>query len=106
MELLDWNFFYWICQNFLGNKKAVDYKDDIKNLLKYYLAMRCCMSRKIHFLNSHLDFFPENLGMVSDEHGEQFHQNISAMEKRYQGFWNDSILADYCWAQQFLTLFF
>ena len=32
------------------------------------------MSLKIHFLHSHLDFFPENLGDVSDEHGERFHQ--------------------------------
>ncbi|UYV73934.1 hypothetical protein LAZ67_11001501 [Cordylochernes scorpioides] len=26
------------------------------------------MSLKIHFLHSHLDFFPDNLGAVSDEH--------------------------------------
>ncbi|UYV84383.1 hypothetical protein LAZ67_X001983 [Cordylochernes scorpioides] len=42
------------------------------------------MSLKIHFLHSHLDFFPNNLGAVSDEHGERFHQDISSMEKRYQ----------------------
>ncbi|UYV68012.1 Transposase [Cordylochernes scorpioides] len=42
------------------------------------------MSLKIHFLHSHLDFFPDNLGAVSDEHGERFHQDISSMEKRYQ----------------------
>ncbi|UYV80151.1 hypothetical protein LAZ67_18001830 [Cordylochernes scorpioides] len=42
------------------------------------------MSIKIHFLHSHLDFFPDNLGAVSDEHGELFHQDISSMEKRYQ----------------------
>jgi len=34
---------------------------------------------------------------VSDEHGERFHQDISSMEKRYQGKWNCAILADYCW---------
>ena len=39
---------------------------------------------EIHFLESHIDFFPENLGEVSDEHGEIFHQDIWAMEKRYQ----------------------
>jgi len=27
---------------------------------------------KIHFSNSHLDFSPENLGVVSDQHGERF----------------------------------
>jgi len=31
---------------------------------------------EIHFLESHLDFFPENLGEVSDEHGKRFHQGI------------------------------
>ena len=43
------------------------------------------MSLKIHFLESHLDFFPENLGEVSDEHGERFHQYIWALEKWYEG---------------------
>ena len=55
------------------------------------------MSLKIHFLHSHLEFFPENLGMVSDEQGERFHQDILLMERRYQGFWNESMMADYCW---------
>ena len=55
------------------------------------------MSLKIHFLHSHLDFFPLNCRDVSDEHGERFHQDIAAMEKRYQGKWNPSMLADYCW---------
>lgn len=50
----------------------------------------------IHFFDSHLDFFPENLGAVSDEHGERFHQQISTMEKGYQGIWSSNMLADYC----------
>ncbi|UYV75986.1 hypothetical protein LAZ67_13002030 [Cordylochernes scorpioides] len=58
----------------------------------------CNMSLKIHFLHSHLDFFPDNLGAVSDEHGERFHQAISSMEKRYQGKWSPAMLADDCWA--------
>jgi hypothetical protein len=32
--------------------------------------MGCNMSLKVHFLDSHLDFFPENLGAVSIEHVE------------------------------------
>ena len=55
------------------------------------------MSLKIHFLHSHSDFFPENCGAVSDEHGERFHRDISSMEKRYQGKWNCVMRADYCW---------
>jgi len=58
--------------------------------------MGCNMSMKIHFLESHLDFFLENLGEVSDEHGERFHQDILTMEKRYQSKWTSSMLADFC----------
>ncbi|CAL1527358.1 unnamed protein product, partial [Lymnaea stagnalis] len=40
------------------------------------------MSPKIHFLPSHLDFFPDNCGMFSDEHGEHFHLDITGLEHR------------------------
>jgi hypothetical protein len=50
-----------------------------------------------HFLSSHLDFFPENCGSVSDEQGEGFHQDIATMEGRYKGKWSLSMTADYCW---------
>lgn len=55
------------------------------------------MSLKIHFLDSHLDFFPENLGALSDEHGERFHQQLKSMEHRYQGFWDERMMGDYIW---------
>jgi hypothetical protein len=54
------------------------------------------MILKIHFLEL-LEILPENLGEVDDEHGEKFHQDIMSMEKRYQGKWTSSMLADYCW---------
>jgi len=44
------------------------------------------MSLQLHFLDSHPDFFPQNLGEVGDEHGEIFHQDISFMDK---GSWED-----------------
>ena len=59
--------------------------------------MGCRMSLKIYFLHSLLDFYPANLGAISDEQGERFHQDIQPMEARYQGFWNKKMLADYCW---------
>lgn len=58
------------------------------------------MNLKIHLMDSHLDFFPDNLGDVSDEQGERFHQDIASMELRYQGRWDESMMGDYCW---FLT---
>ena len=39
------------------------------------------MSLNVHVLHSHLHFFVENLGDVSDEHGEKFHQDISVMDR-------------------------
>jgi len=86
-----------ICKDFLGNHKAANYQDVVQELLTSYKAMGCNMSLKIHFLESHLDFSSENLGKVSDEHGERFDQDILAMEKRYQGKWTSSTLADCCW---------
>jgi hypothetical protein len=55
------------------------------------------MSLKIHFLDSHLDFFPDNLGAVSDEHLVRFNQDISALRKRYQGQRNGKMFSVYCW---------
>ncbi|UYV80311.1 hypothetical protein LAZ67_18002370 [Cordylochernes scorpioides] len=78
--------------------KVENYRDIVNDLLLSYKALGCNMSLKIHFLHSHLDFFPDNLGAVSDEHGERFHQAISSMEKRYQGKWSPAMLADDCWA--------
>ena len=77
--------------------KAANYQDVVQDMLTSYKAMGCNMILKIHFLESHLDFFPENFGEVNDEHGERFHQDILAMGKRYQGKWISSMLADYCW---------
>jgi len=53
----------------------------VAGLVHYYKALRCKVSLKVHFLQSHLDFFPENFEAVSDEHGVRFHQKISTMEK-------------------------
>lgn len=39
------------------------------------------MTVRIHFVDSHLDFFQKNLG--------------SATEKRYQRKWSSSLIADY-----------
>ena len=49
-------------------------------------------------MHSHLAYFPENLGDVIDEQGERFYQDISDMEVRYQGRWDATMLADYCWS--------
>ncbi|UYV61015.1 hypothetical protein LAZ67_1003112 [Cordylochernes scorpioides] len=97
VEAAAWNSFRKVCKIFLGSVKVENYRHIVNDLLLSYKALGCNMSLKIHFLHSHLDFFPDNLGAVSDEHGERFHQDISSMEKRYQGKWSPGMLADYCW---------
>jgi len=82
-----WLPFKRICKDYLGNQKAANYQDVVQDLLTLYKAMGCNMSLKIHFLESHLNFFTENLGKVNGEHSERFHQEIVAMEKWYQGKW-------------------
>jgi len=91
-----WLSFKRICKDFLGNHKTANYQYIVQDLLTSYKAVGCNMNLKIHFLESHLNFFSENLGEVSDEHGERFHQDIVAMEKRYLK-WTSNILAEYCW---------
>ena len=91
-----WHAFSEVVTGFLGNRRAGNYKDLVEEHLSYQ-KLGCNMSVKIHFLSSHLDFFPENRSSVSDEHGERFHQDIAAIEGRYKGKWSPSMIADYCW---------
>ena len=54
----------------------------VSNLIERYEKFGCRMSLKFHFLHSHLDFFRDNLGNVSKENSERFHQDIQVIEKR------------------------
>jgi len=97
-ELQAWNAFKDVVDNFLGNFKSDNYETIVENMVTKFQALGCRMSVKLHFLDSHLDYFPANLGAYSEEQGERFHQDICAMESRYQGRWNVNMMADYCWA--------
>ncbi|GBO16832.1 hypothetical protein AVEN_210866-1 [Araneus ventricosus] len=69
-------------------------------MIKNFKILGCSMSLKVHFLDSHLDYFPENLSAVREEQGERFRLDRKEMERRYQGKWNVSRIADYCWMLQ------
>ena len=75
-----------VVANVIGYAKSPSFQVGVDDLLEAYRKMVCRMSLKMHFLQSHLNFFPENLGAVSDEQGERFHQDIQVMEARYKGF--------------------
>ena len=96
-ELGAWEAFKSVSSGFLGNTSVPDYQACIEKLLKSYEDMGCRMSLKIHFLHFHLNFFPPNLGAVSDEHGERFLRDITKMESNYQGKWNPGMVGDFCW---------
>lgn len=66
-------------------------------MLGAYKAQGCKMSLKVHFLHSHIDYFPKNLGAYSEEQGERIHQDVRDIERRYRGRWDVTMLADYCW---------
>uniref|UniRef100_UPI00358E4839 uncharacterized protein n=1 Tax=Myxine glutinosa TaxID=7769 RepID=UPI00358E4839 len=80
-----WLSFKSIVTNFLGNHRSPEYECVVEGLLQSFQALGARMSIKMHFLSSHLDYFPENCGDVSEEQGERFHQDIRVMEERYQG---------------------
>ena len=92
-----WQTFRMIVEGFLGNHRRDDYAIMVANLIESYEKLGCRMSLKLHFLHSHLNFFRGNLGNVSEEHGERFHQDIQVMEKRYQGRGNEALMGDYVW---------
>jgi hypothetical protein len=62
---------------------------DCKAAVDHISATGGIMSLKIHFLHSQLNFFTSNLG-------QRYHQDISQMEKNYQGIWNANMMGDFC----------
>ena len=97
LERNAWRAFRMIVEGFLGNHRRDDYAMVVSNLIESYEKLGCCMSLKLHFLHSHLDFFRDNLENVSEEHGGRFHQDMHVMEKRHQGRWNKAMMGDYVW---------
>ena len=72
-------------QKFIGNEKSNNYQNLVEDLLKISTELGCLMNLKLHSPHAHLDYFPENLGDLSKEQGERFHQDTSKMEKQHQG---------------------
>jgi len=92
-----WESFRDVLHNFLGNRKAKNYKEIVNRMLMAFQAQGCNMSLNVYFSHSHVDYFPENLGAYSEEKGEKFHRDIMTMERRYQGRMYVNMMADYSW---------
>ena len=95
-ERVAWCSYVSVIREFLGNTKSSNYRNLVDVMLQNFQALGARMSIKLHYLFSHQDYFPENLGDVSEEQGERFHQDIRTMEERYQGRWDSHMMADYC----------
>jgi len=60
-EKAAWDSFKFIVKVFVGNRRAQSYEELVNNLLQSYHKLGCNMSLKIHFLHSHLEFFPRRI---------------------------------------------
>ncbi|GFX51572.1 uncharacterized protein TNCV_5012761 [Trichonephila clavipes] len=69
VESKAWNSFVLVMSNFLGKKRSDDHVELVESMISNLKVLGCNMSIKIHFLHSHLDRFPQNLGDFSEEHG-------------------------------------
>jgi hypothetical protein len=56
-EKVAWNALRYTATGFLGNVKAVNFRNLVKDLIPSYEKLGCSMSLMMHFLHSHLDFF-------------------------------------------------
>ena len=71
-----WISFRKVVKGFLDNEKSSDCDELVNNMLKSFQELGYNISSKVHYLHSHLDWFPENLGNISEEQGERVHQDI------------------------------
>ena len=78
-ELEAWKAFVLVVKNFLGNNKDRNYAELVNNMLNVFRNLGSNMSVKMLYLFSHMDRFPENLGSMSDEQEEKFHQDLKEM---------------------------
>ena len=83
-ERAPWCSYVSVIRELLGNTKVSKYWNLVDVMLQNFQALGTSMSIKLHYLFSHLDYFPENLGDISEEQEKRFHQDIRKMEERYR----------------------
>ena len=66
-ERVAWCSYVLVIREFLENTKASNYRNLADVMLQNFQALGARMSIKLHYLFSHLDYFPENLGEISEE---------------------------------------
>ena len=95
-EVFPWLSLKSVITNFLGNHSSSQCQKVVDELMENFCQIDARMSVKMHFLRSHVDYFLENCGDLSEEQDERFHQDISDTEKRDRGGLDLNFLAGYC----------
>jgi hypothetical protein len=70
-----------ICNDLLRNHKTANCQDVVQDLLTSHKAKGCNRILKSHFLESQLDFSPENRGKVSDVTVNKFTETLCGYGK-------------------------
>ena len=83
-ERRDQKIFQNFCRNFLGNEKAENYSDNLKELISSYSAVACNVSLKANFLLAHFDFFLKTWMPSPMNVTKGFRQDISQTGKKYK----------------------
>ncbi|UYV67847.1 hypothetical protein LAZ67_5002219 [Cordylochernes scorpioides] len=84
----DWLALIDVVKHFLGNNKSPNYARIVEDMTSKFHKLECISNLKFHFMDSHVNLFPDNLGAESEKQGERFHQDIKIIEQRYNGLWN------------------
>ena len=58
-----------VIRNFLGNRRAENFKTKIADMISSFKKIGVNMSSKIHYMDDHVDDFAPNCGDYSDEQG-------------------------------------
>ena len=75
------NAFTEVAKKFLGDVKDPRYKEIVENMPEKLRVLGPNMSLKLQLLQSHLEYFPDNLGTFSEEQSERFYQDLKEMER-------------------------
>jgi len=63
-------------KTFYRNNKVPDFEEIVSDMIENYERLECLMNVKLHFLDSHLNYFPENLGVIDiNDNNDEFPQD-------------------------------
>ncbi|KAI6647417.1 hypothetical protein LOD99_12413 [Oopsacas minuta] len=92
VEAAAWYSFVDVVKGLLGNTKVANYHNLVKGMLKNFHSLGTRMSIKLHYLYSHLERFPENLGDLA--------KNRASDSTKISGLWRNGTKEDgmlTCW---------